>query len=50
MFTAEIKNEIINHLNPNPFGWKNSLNESQISKIKVGTQDIWPDFYSSSDW
>ncbi len=49
-FTAEIKKEIINKLNPNPFGWKASLNESQISKIKVGTQDIWPNFYTPSDW
>lgn len=49
-FTEEIKKGIITNLNPNPYGWKTSLNETQKAIIREGTQDIWPNFYSPSDW
>jgi len=30
--------------------WKRRLSESEISRIREGTGDIWPFFYSEQDW
>ena len=49
-FTKVIERKILNTLKPNAFGWKSKLNGDQIARIKSGTHDIWPFFYSSSDW
>lgn len=30
--------------------WKNRLSEEEIERIKLGTQNLWPYFYSETNW
>jgi hypothetical protein len=34
----------------NAGGWRTRLTAAQIERIRTGTQDVWPLFYSPEDW
>lgn len=48
--TAEEKSKLERNSKDNIKTWKARLTKEEISRIKLGTEEIWKKFYSEDDW
>jgi len=49
-FSEEIERHIVEGLRSNAWGWMKDLSREEIDRVKAGTSDIWPLYYTEEDW
>lgn len=47
---SEIKTDLERNTLKNIYSWKTRLTPEEITRIKIGTESVWQEFYSESDW
>jgi sulfotransferase family protein len=47
---ARSKHSVRVHSRANLLAWRTSLSPAQIDRVREGTADVWPRFYSDEDW